>query len=89
MFIMSACSFSNLKETEQGLQVASSDLVTDFTTEMTYEMVTAEMHEEENHSEGIIIEAEMILDDFESIKSAMINFITNSIEKGAIKGISV
>ena len=51
MLIMSACSFSNSEETEQSLQVASSALVTDYTTETASEMVTAEIHEEENTSE--------------------------------------
>ena len=88
MLIMSACSFSNPKETEQSLQVTSSDLVTDYTTEMASEMVTAEMHEEENpYEEKIIIEAELISDDFDSIKRAMVNFVTNSSEKGAINDI--
>ena len=87
MLILSACSYSNSKETEQSLQVTSSDLVTDFTTEIASEMVTAEIHEEENTSEEKVTEAKLIPDDFKSIKSAMIDFITNSSEKGAINDI--
>ncbi|SFC01725.1 hypothetical protein SAMN02910398_01327 [Butyrivibrio sp. YAB3001] len=87
MFILSACTFSDTKEIDQSLQRSSSGFDTDNTNETAPEMVTTEIHEEKPSEEKIAFEAEQVSDDFESIKSAMIDFITNCTEKGAINDI--
>ena len=87
MLILSACSYSNSKETVQDLQETTSDLLTDNTTELASEIDSAEMKEEKPSGEKRITETEQVSDDYESIKSAMMNFITNPMEKGAINDI--